>query len=795
MRTRLDVSRWRRCRAACLVVAAGLVAIEADSLRARGVLDVNDPAFAGSVVVALPGVAVPAGATSFQFTSNGVTFLFESLDGVTSLSATNGVPVVPRFQTGFLGVRLTMTPPVAAIGFFGTEFDSLPQGTFVGTLATEDVRAPFVPGPLVPRFIGAADIGDISTVTFPTSGSSGAFLLTEMRFVPPAPPPTSGIPPGGVRAEALAGTDDAADIDTDGDPGTATASDGSHAIATSPLSVSNARARAELNNGFNLSPSGGFIATSKVQSLSTTCFDFNEPFALGTAKSEARVVQRFVVTLMDGSPVPVDRVDVHFRPLFRGSLDLNLIPAHVACSGPDCLLRNEIFQIASAEAQVFAYTANAQRMTVLNESATLTKDGFNATAGWSGSWQFPVPPFSTFFPLSSTARVDHFPLVSGVLVVPIGEVIATEIVLRTNARSSFIGTIFAGTDQCATADFFNSGYLELTTSTPGVVLVPVDEFGQPIPAPGAGDADGDGVADAVDNCRQTPNADQADADGDGVGDACDNCRFTANPDQADSDGDGIGNACDNCSTFANADQLDQDGDGVGTACDASPIGGVNERPVAVAGPDRMIQLHTAVTLDGTSSSDSDNGPGLLSYGWTQTGGPATTLTDANSPTPGFTPAAAGLYTFSLIVHDGFAASTPDSVTIAVESTPVSTTRCSIIGNDRPPSFLDQDVFRFDGARNERVSIELTRNQAGASSGDRVTLLLIDGVRGVTLMRADRSGLPNALATTLPGTGRYFVTVAEQSRLAPGSPFRGAYCLSVTSSAGAQDTLAPHAWIE
>ena len=163
-----------RCRAACLVMATMLIALEADSLRAWGVLDVNDPAFSGSVVVTLPGVTVPAGATSFQFTSNGVTFRFESLDGVSSLSASNGVPVVPRFQTGFRGVQLTITPPVAAIGFFGTEFDSLPQGTFVGTLATEDVRAPFAPGPLVPRFIGAADIGDIGTVVFPTSGSSGA---------------------------------------------------------------------------------------------------------------------------------------------------------------------------------------------------------------------------------------------------------------------------------------------------------------------------------------------------------------------------------------------------------------------------------------------------------------------------------------------------------------------------------------------------------------------------------------------------------------------------------------------
>src|SRR5215470_776083 len=35
------------------------------------------------------------------------------------------------------------------------------------------------------------------------------------------------------------------------------------------------------------------------------------------------------------------------------------------------------------------------------------------------------------------------------------------------------------------------------------------------------DQDGDGVADDVDNCVTTANADQADADHDGVGDACD----------------------------------------------------------------------------------------------------------------------------------------------------------------------------------------------------------------------------------------------------------------------------------
>ncbi len=80
------------------------------------------------------------------------------------------------------------------------------------------------------------------------------------------------------------------------------------------------------------------------------------------------------------------------------------------------------------------------------------------------------------------------------------------------------------------------------------------------------DRDGDHVADALDNCPDTPNTDQADSDGNGVGDACD----TAAP---DADGDGVPDASDNCPAVANPDQADADGNGVGDACDASSAGG------------------------------------------------------------------------------------------------------------------------------------------------------------------------------------------------------------------------------
>ncbi len=121
----------------------------------------------------------------------------------------------------------------------------------------------------------------------------------------------------------------------------------------------------------------------------------------------------------------------------------------------------------------------------------------------------------------------------------------------------------------------------------------------------AGDSDGDGIADATDNCPFVANANQADANNDGIGSACtdtdhdgridlnDNCPSTFNPAQIDTDSDGTGDACDsgegeggggdgddgdtdgdgvldnsdNCPGVANANQADTNSDGVGNACE------------------------------------------------------------------------------------------------------------------------------------------------------------------------------------------------------------------------------------
>ncbi|RYP85914.1 hypothetical protein EKO23_11460, partial [Nocardioides guangzhouensis] len=91
-------------------------------------------------------------------------------------------------------------------------------------------------------------------------------------------------------------------------------------------------------------------------------------------------------------------------------------------------------------------------------------------------------------------------------------------------------------------------------------------------------------------------------------------------------------------------------------------------PVAEAGPAQSVATGSTVTLDGTGSSDVNNDP--LTYQWTQTAGPAVTLSSATAAKPTFTaPATAANLTFQLTVNDGQFTSPPDTVTVSVTAPP------------------------------------------------------------------------------------------------------------------------------
>jgi beta-lactam-binding protein with PASTA domain len=97
---------------------------------------------------------------------------------------------------------------------------------------------------------------------------------------------------------------------------------------------------------------------------------------------------------------------------------------------------------------------------------------------------------------------------------------------------------------------------------------------------------------------------------------------------------------------------------------------LNDAPIADAGTDQVGTTGNLVTLDGSGSSDPDSGPSPLTFTWTQTIGPAVTLSGAGTAAPTFVPTEVGDYTFSLVVADGLESSAPDIVSVTVTEPPV-----------------------------------------------------------------------------------------------------------------------------
>ncbi|MEA2013728.1 MAG: PKD domain-containing protein [Thermodesulfobacteriota bacterium] len=94
---------------------------------------------------------------------------------------------------------------------------------------------------------------------------------------------------------------------------------------------------------------------------------------------------------------------------------------------------------------------------------------------------------------------------------------------------------------------------------------------------------------------------------------------------------------------------------------------VNMEPSADAGPDQTVDEGTTVTLDGSDSSDIDDG--IASYVWTQTDGPFVSLSDVSLAKPTFTAPDVGLegesLTFELLITDNGGLQNTDACTVNI----------------------------------------------------------------------------------------------------------------------------------
>ena len=140
----------------------------------------KDPAFAaGSLVVPLDNLALSPGDQGFSITVGGTQFHFETLSSRGLVGQDFSIPgfFLESFDPGIV---VTISPPVPVVGLTLAFAECSGQATFVGSLGTEVGQTEYAARRV---FLGAAEIGDISSITLKDTCRDFA-AWTALRFAP-----------------------------------------------------------------------------------------------------------------------------------------------------------------------------------------------------------------------------------------------------------------------------------------------------------------------------------------------------------------------------------------------------------------------------------------------------------------------------------------------------------------------------------------------------------------------------------------------------------------------------------
>ncbi len=179
------------------------------------------------------------------------------------------------------------------------------------------------------------------------------------------------------------------------------------------------------------------------------------------------------------------------------------------------------------------------------------------------------------------------------------------------------------------------------------------------------------------------------------------------------------------------------------------VANVDHAPIANANGAMIIGEATAVTLNGSFSSDPDGD--ALTYAWVQTEGPSVALSDANTATPSFTTpfvsAAGATLKFKLSVQDPFGGQSSDVATVSVVNTndpPAATAATASLGTLWPPDHRMVPISIagvVDPNNNATITITgVTQDEPTNGLGDGDTAIdAIINPDGTVLLRSERSG--------------------------------------------------------